>query len=40
MGIFLDKIVKPLFRSQKGNWVSRINELIDSQLNANTLYTM
>ena len=32
MGIFLDKIVKPLFRSQKGNWVSRINELIDSQL--------
>ena len=32
MGIFLDKIVKPLFRSQKGNWVSRINELTDSQL--------
>ena len=33
MGIFLDKIVKPLFRSQKGNWVSRINELTDGQLN-------
>ena len=32
MGIFLDKIVKPLFRSQKGNWVSRINELTDNQL--------
>jgi len=32
MGIFLDKIVKPLLRSQKGNWISRINELTDSQL--------
>jgi len=32
MGIFLDKVVKPLFRSQKGNWVSRINELTESQL--------
>jgi hypothetical protein len=32
MGIFLNKIIKPLFRSKKGNWVSRINELIDNQL--------
>ena len=32
MGIFLDKIVKPLLRSQKGNWISRINELTTKQL--------
>ena len=32
MGIFLNKIIKPLFRSKKGNWISRINELFDNQL--------
>ena len=32
MGIFFNKIVKPLFRSQKGNWISRLNELTDNQL--------
>jgi hypothetical protein len=33
MGIFLNKIIKPLFRSKKGNWISRINEMTDKQLN-------
>ena len=32
MGIFFNKIVKPLFRSKKGNWISRLNELTDNQL--------
>lgn len=32
MGIFLNKIIKPLFRSKKGNWISRINELFENQL--------
>ena len=32
MGIFLDKIIKPLFKSKKANWVSRINELTTKQL--------
>jgi hypothetical protein len=32
VGIFLNKIIKPLFRSKKGNWISRINELFDNQL--------
>lgn len=32
MGIFINKVIKPLFRSKKGNWISRINELIDNQL--------
>lgn len=32
MGIFFDKVIKPFFRSKKGNWISRLNELINNQL--------
>ena len=32
MGIFLDKIVKPLLRSKRANWIHRVNTLIQGQL--------
>ena len=31
--MFFDKIIKPLFRSKKGNWISRLNELVNNQSN-------
>lgn len=31
--MFFDKIIKPLFRSKKGNMISRLNELINNQSN-------
>ena len=32
MGIFIDKILKPIFSSQKSNWIRRLDELIGKQL--------
>ena len=32
MGIFIDKILKPIFLSQKSNWIRRLNELFGKQL--------
>ena len=32
MGFIFNKVIKPLFRTQKGNWKSRLNELLDNQI--------
>jgi len=32
MGIFIDKILKPIFLSQKSNWIRRLDELTGKQL--------
>jgi hypothetical protein len=32
MGIFIDKILKPIFLSQKSNWIRRLDELTTGQL--------
>jgi hypothetical protein len=32
MGIFIDKILKPIFLSKKSNWIRRLNETITTQL--------
>ena len=32
MGFIFNKVIKPLFRTQKGNWKSRLNEQLDKQI--------
>ena len=32
MGIFIDKILKPIFLSKKSNWIRRLDELFTGQL--------
>ena len=32
MKSIFNKVIKPLFRTQKGNWKSRLNELLDNQI--------
>ena len=32
MGIFIDKILKPIFLSKESNWIRRLNEMSTGQL--------
>ena len=32
MGIFIDKILKPIFLSKRSNWIRRLNEITTTQL--------
>ena len=32
MGFIFNKVIKPLFRTQKGNWKSRLTEQLDKQI--------